>query len=126
MRNQIRGEYLKPQRFKALPVLPWLAILTAVLWMFLRADTVTGDQLKRLIDDSLSSAITGVWYLYREDEDQYCFRTPRPPWPDKRYCVPKTDLEVVKRSGRPVIGYVALNELVLKAERRPGAQRVQF
>ncbi|MGH8082938.1 MAG: hypothetical protein ACREP7_20335 [Lysobacter sp.] len=125
MRNVIRGEYLKAGRFKTLPVLPWLVICGLALWMLFRTEPVTADQFRRLFYDSLTNTIS-TWYLYSEDDESYCFRTPRPPWPDKRFCVPKTDLEVIKPPGEPVIGFIVSREMRLKADRYPGAKRETF
>lgn len=125
MRNVIRGEHLKANRFKTLPVLPWVAICIAALWMFLRAETVTGEQFKQLMDDSARNSMS-TWYLYSDHDDFYCFRTPRPPWPDKRYCVAKSELEIIKAPNEPLIDFVGEGELALKAERYPGAKRIVF
>jgi hypothetical protein len=125
MRNVIRGEYLKERRFKTLPVMHWVLICAVALWMLFRAETVTGDEFREILDDSLVNSIS-TWYLYSDAGEFYCFRTPRPPWPDKRYCVAKTELEVIKKPGEPVIGYAGGGDLALKAGRYPGAKRIVF
>lgn len=102
-------------------------LVLSIGWAYLtREIEISGDQLKSLVlksDDYMYSS----WYLYFEDQQEYCLRYSRPIVPIN-YCIPKSDLEIrnSKDSRTSEVGFIAINEFVLKANRRPGLAEERF
>lgn len=96
-------------------------------WLHLTREVhISGDQLKPLVLESDSYSYSS-WLLYFEDQHMYCLSYSRPIVP-MRYCVPKSDLEVrnAEGTGKSEIGYIGIDQFVLKANRRAGLAEEVF
>ena len=97
------------------------------IWIYLTWEKmITGDQLKGLVLESDRRTYSS-WYLYHEDQLEYCLSYSRPVVPI-RYCVPKRDLEIRNFHGGDNEGnrYVAMGEFMLKKDRSPGLPEETF
>lgn len=110
---------------RALPVvLAFAAVVALIAWVMLREYRLSGDEFKRVLNPAVGNSY-GYWLLYRRDRGLYCFKTPHPIYfPDWRYCVPQTEIEVI-RNGKAVEvnDYLGVGDVVLKPDRYPGAKR---
>ena len=102
------------------------AFWAACLWMYLyREAVVSGEELRTVVERS-SFKSYGSWFLYRENEGEYCLKLSRPIVPE-RFCVPKSDIEIRnKDKGGSEIGVIYKGELVLKKDRYNGAKEEDF
>lgn len=106
---------------KVISVLVAMLLVMSAGWLYLtREIEVSGDQFKPLVQER-NRYMYSSWYLYFEDQQEYCLRYSRPVVPIN-YCIPKSDLEIRNSQGSKTseIGYIGVNEFVLKANRRPG------
>lgn len=104
-----------------------MLLVLSIGWAYLtREIEISGDRFKSLVVESYSYMYSS-WYLYFEDQHRYCLRYSRPVVPI-RYCVSKRDLEIrnSKDSKTSEIGFIGINEFVLKANRQPGLAEEVF
>lgn len=106
------------------PIAALAAVVSVVLWPSLFAHTMSGDEFAREWEKSDRNSYS-YWRVYRSDEQWHCFQTPRTPFlPDQRRCVSTREVELLPgERGTAVPRYLRTGEVVLKAERTPGAQR---
>ncbi|SDY34245.1 hypothetical protein SAMN04487939_101933 [Lysobacter sp. yr284] len=100
------------------------AVVLAVLWPSLFAQTLSGDEFAHELRKSDRNSYS-YWQVYRSDARWHCFRTPRAPFlPDRRQCVSAREVELLPgERGSAVPRYLRAGEVVLKAGRTPGAKR---
>jgi len=99
------------------------ALVLLVLWpSFPR--TLSGDEFAAVLTESSGNSYSH-WYLYRSDAQWHCVGTPYYPYlPDRHSCVSAREVEILPgRDGNIVPRYMGTSEVVLKADRYPGAKR---
>lgn len=114
-------------KHKIMSALVVISLGLSISWIYLtREIEISGDRLKPIVLESYDYMYSS-WYLYFEDQQKYCLRYSRPIAPIN-YCVQKSDLEIrnSKTSEASEIGFIGINEFVLKANRRPGLKEEVF
>lgn len=103
------------------------SLVLSLGWIYsTREIEISGDQLKPLVLKSDRYSYSS-WYLYFEDRQKYCLSYSRPIVPI-RYCVPKSDLEILNSDGKETseVRYIGIDQFMLKANRRPGVAEEIF
>lgn len=94
-------------------------------WWIFKPRYMDGDEFKPFMLARTGQTYS-TWYLYKIDEDFYCFKYSGP-IVDERYCVPRRDLIVRNRAGGgSEIGFVYSRTLFLRENRIPGAYEEPF
>lgn len=112
------------ERSAVWPIAALAAVVLAILWPSLFAQTLSGDEFAHELRKSDRNSYS-YWRVYRSDAQWHCFQTPRAPFlPDLRRCVSAREVELRPgERGETVPRYLRTGEVVLKAERAAGATR---
>lgn len=86
--------------------------------------TLSGDEFAEVLKANAGDSYD-YWYLYRSDAQWHCVGTPYYPYlPDRHTCVSTREVEILPgHRGNAVPRYLGVGEVVLKADRYPGAKR---